>query len=77
MPRKYIPKTPEQKAEGRARQMRAHHHNSYLGFVTMGQRQMMTVLHADTTTEEAKDTASSILALLGELHEQLKTRVDY
>lgn len=42
----------------------------------MMQKQCLTILHADTTTDEAKDTAASILALVGDLKEQLKTRID-
>lgn len=74
MPKKYI-KT-GQTPEGRARRLRAFQHNSYSGFAMMMQKQCLTILHADTTTDEAKDTAASILALVGDLKEQLKTRID-
>lgn len=76
MPRKYVPVAEHLKADGRARRMRAFQHNSYTGFVCMSERQMIQILHADTTTDEAKDTAASILAQLRDLKEQLKTRVD-
>lgn len=76
MPKKYVPVAEHLKADGRARRMRAFQHNSYTGFVCMSERQMIQILHADTTTHEAKDTAASILAHLQDLKEQLKTRVD-
>lgn len=76
MPRKYVPVPESQKADGRARRMRAHRHNGYHGFVAMSQRQMLGILHADTTTEEAKDIAADILARLRELKDALKTRRD-
>ena len=76
MPRKYVPVAEHLKADGRARRMRAFQHNSYTGFVCMSERQMIQILHADTTTDEAKDIAADILARLRELKEQLKTRVD-
>ena len=74
MPRKYI-KT-GQTLEGKARRLRAFEHNSYSGYAMMMQKQCLKILHADTTTDEAKDIASSILALVSELKEELKTRVD-
>ena len=76
MPKKYVPVAEHLKADGRARRMRAFQHNSYTGFVCMSERQMIQILHADTTTDEAKDIAADILARLRELTEQLKTRVD-
>lgn len=76
MPKKYVPVSPADKLAGRERRLRAHRHNSYHGFVAMSVRQMIQILHADTTTEEAKDIAAYILARLHELKEQLKTRVD-
>lgn len=76
MPSKYIPKTNQEKEEGTRRRMRAHLHNSYHGFVAMSERQMLGILHADTTTEEAKDIAADILARLRELKDALKTRRD-
>lgn len=76
MPKKYVPVSPADKLAGRERRMRAHLHNSYHGYVAMSERQMIAILHADTTTDEAKDTAASILALVGDLKEQLKTRID-
>lgn len=76
MPRKYVPKTPAEKVEGKRRRMRAHTHNSYHGFVSMSQRQMITILHSDSTTTDAKDIAADILARLGDLKEALATRVD-
>ena len=76
MPKKYVPVSPADKLTGRERRMRAFQHNSYTGFVCMSERQMIQILHADTTTHEAKDTAASILDQLRELKEQLKTRVD-
>lgn len=74
MPRKYIKTgmTPE----GTARRMRAHQHNSYHGYAAMMERQAITILHADSTTDETKDTAASIMALARDLKEQLKTRRD-
>lgn len=56
--------------------MRAHLHNSYHGYVAMSERQMIAILHADSTTEEAKDIAADILARLRELKDALKTRRD-
>ena len=76
MPRKYVPVDPSLKAEGKARRMRAYYHNRLMGYATMSERQMLEILHADTTTDETKDTAASILAQLQDLKEQLKTRVD-
>lgn len=76
MPRKYVPVAEHLKADGRERRLRAHRHNSYHGYVAMSERQMIQILHADTTTDETKDTAASILAQLQDLKEQLKTRVD-
>ena len=76
MPRKYVPVAEHLKADGRERRLRAHRHNSYHGYVAMSERQMIQILHADTTTDEAKDIAADILARLRELKEQLKTRVD-
>lgn len=76
MPKKYVPVAEHLKADGRARRMRAHQHNSYHGFVAMSERQMIQILHADTTTEEAKDIAADILARLRELKDALKTRRD-
>ena len=76
MPKKYVPVAEHLKADGRERRLRAFQHNSYTGFVCMSERQMIQILHADTTTHEAKDTAASILAHLQHLKEQLKTRVD-
>lgn len=74
MPRKYV-KT-GQTPEGKARRLRAHFHNSLQGFAAMMERQCLTILNSDTTTYEAKDTAAGILALCGDLKEQLKIRVD-
>ena len=76
MPKKYVPVAEHLKADGRERRLRAHRHNSYHGYVAMSERQMIQILHADTTTDETKDTAASILAQLQDLKEQLKTRVD-
>ena len=74
MPKKYI-KT-GQTPEGRARRLRAFEHNSYLGYAMMMQKQCLKIIHADTTTDEAKDTAASILGHLSDLSEQLKIWVD-
>lgn len=76
MPRKYVPVAEHLKADGRARRLRAHRHNSYHGYVALSEQQMVSILYADTTTEEAKDIAASILAQLRDLKEQLKIRVD-
>lgn len=76
MPKKYVPVSPADKLAGRERRMRAHLHNSYHGYVAMSERQMIAILHADTTTAEAKDIAADILARLRELKDALKTRRD-
>ena len=76
MPKKYVPVAEHLKADGRERRLRAHRHNSYHGFVAMSERQMLQILHADTTTDEAKDIAADILARLRELRDALKTRRD-
>ena len=76
MPKKYVPVAEHLKADGRERRLRAHRHNGYHGFVAMSERQMIQILHADTTTDEAKDIAADILARLRELRDALKTRRD-
>lgn len=76
MPRKYIPKTPEEKAEGRARQMHAHKHNGLTGYVAMMQRQLMEMRRADSTCHETKAIANEMLNLSVKLKESLKTRID-
>ena len=76
MPKKYVPVAEHLKADGRERRLRAHRHNSYHGYVAMSERQMIAILHANSTTEEAKDIAADILARLRELGDALKTRRD-
>ena len=74
MPRKYVKtgKTPE----GTARRMRAFRHNSLTGYVAMSRQHMLAIINADSTTEEAKDTAASALGHLDDLSKLLKIRVD-
>ena len=76
MPKKYVPVAEHLKADGRERRLRAHRHNSYHGYAAMSERQMLSILHADTTTEVAKDIAAGILVRLSELKDALKTRRD-
>lgn len=76
MPRKYVPVDPSLKAEGKARRLRAHYHNRLMGYATMSERQMLEIVNSDTTTDETKDIAATILAHLRELRVALKTRRD-
>lgn len=51
-------------------------HNSFFGYVAMGEAHMKAILKSSTATEEAKATAYKIWALHGKLSKQLKERVD-
>ncbi len=74
MPRKYVKKGLS--AESREKQLRAFRHNSYLGYASMMYKNALIIINSDTATDEARDTAASIMALSSELYKQLKTRVD-
>lgn len=76
MPTKYVKKTPEEKALGRERRLRAHRHNSYMGHIAMARHNFVAIMHADTATDQAKDTASQIVRKIDILRELLKTRQD-
>ena len=74
MPSKYIKKG--ESPEGRERRLRAFRHNALTGHVRMMQMQLLNMMQADTTTQEAKDLAQEMHAKSYLLLASLKTRVD-
>lgn len=74
MPSKYIPTG--QTPSGTERRLRAFKHNSYGGYVAMSERQLLTIIGAETATEEAKLICDELLTGYRKLREALKTRVD-
>ena len=74
MPSKYIKKG--ESPEGRERRLRAFRHNALFGHVRMMQMQLLNIMQADTTTQEAKHLAQEMHAKSYLLLASLKTRID-
>lgn len=51
-------------------------HNSYLGYVAMAKKHLLTIAAASTVTPEAKRKTHDALVVLSDLAHLLKTRID-